>query len=65
MSTCKICLDDFLDEDMIEDIVGAKYCLLDSGAICPNCGVYDHQCEPEESNEPTINDIKKQIEESV
>lgn len=44
-ATCKICLDDFTVEDMIEDIAGAKYCLLDSGAICPVCGVYDHNCE--------------------
>ena len=44
-ATCKICLDDFMLEDMIEDIAGAKYCLLDSGAICPVCGVYDHNCE--------------------
>ena len=32
-------------EDMIEDIEGAKYCLLDSGDICPVCGIYEHQCE--------------------
>jgi hypothetical protein len=61
MSTCKICLEDFPTEDMIEDIQRAKYCLLDSGAICPNCGVYDHECEP--SNERTINDIKRELEE--
>lgn len=47
-STCKVCLTDFLTEDMIEDIEGAKYCLIDSGDICPNCGVYQHECEKEE-----------------
>lgn len=50
-STCKVCLDDFDNEDMIEDIEGTKYCLLDSGDICPVCGIYElcgndeHQCE--------------------
>jgi hypothetical protein len=44
-STCKVCLTDYDDEDMIEDIQGAKYCLLDSGDICPVCGIYQHQCE--------------------
>ena len=48
VSTCHICQDDFITEDMIEDIAGVKYCLLDSGGICPNCGVYDHKCETEE-----------------
>ena len=51
LSTCKICSDDFLTEDMIEDISGAKYCLLDSGSICPVCGVYEHDCNKEESND--------------
>jgi hypothetical protein len=45
LSTCKICLTDYDDEDMIEDIQGAKYCLLDSGDICLVCGIYQHQCE--------------------
>ena len=45
MSTCKVCLNDFDDESMIEDIEGARYCLLDSGEICPVCGVYGHDCE--------------------
>jgi len=55
-STCKVCLDDFDDESMIEDIEGAKYCLLDSGDICVVCGIYElcgndeHKCEGE-SNE--------------
>ena len=44
-STCKICSEDYLTEDMIEDIQGALYCLVDSGDICPNCGIYGHQCE--------------------
>lgn len=44
-STCKVCLTDYNDEDMIEDIEGAKYCLVDSGDICPVCGIYEHQCE--------------------
>ena len=44
-STCKVCSEDYLTEDMIEDIEGAKYCLLDSGNICVVCGVYDHACE--------------------
>lgn len=50
MSTCKVCLNDFDDESMIEDITGARYCLLDSGAICLVCGIYNHDCEGE-SNE--------------
>lgn len=45
LSTCKVCLNDYLTEDMIEDIEGAKYCLFDSGDICLVCGVYDHNCE--------------------
>ena len=45
LATCKICLFDYEVEDMIEDIEGAKYCLLDSGGICLVCGVYDHNCE--------------------
>lgn len=45
MATCKVCLDDFKAEDMIEDITGAKYCLFDSGSICPVCGHFDHDCE--------------------
>ena len=45
MSTCKVCLNDFEDESMIEDIEGARYCLLHSGEICPVCGVYGHNCE--------------------
>jgi hypothetical protein len=32
---------------MIEDIEGARYCLLDSGEICLVCGVYGHKCEEE------------------
>ena len=44
-ATCKVCAGDFDIEDMIEDIQGAQYCLLDSGDICPNCGVYGHECE--------------------
>lgn len=47
MSTCMVCLGDFEDESMIEDITGAKYCLLDSGAICLVCGIYEHNCEGE------------------
>ena len=47
-ATCKTCLVDYPQEDMIEDIEGAKYCLLHSGWICPNCGVYGHECEGEE-----------------
>jgi hypothetical protein len=49
-ATCKVCSIDYPVEDMIEDIVGAKYCLLHSGWICPNCGVYDHTCEEGEAN---------------
>lgn len=45
VSTCKICSYDFDTEDMIEDIQGTKYCLIDSGDICAVCGVYDHDCE--------------------
>ena len=45
MSTCAVCLDDFEDESMIEDIQGARYCLLDSGEICLVCGVYGHKCD--------------------
>jgi hypothetical protein len=45
LATCKVCLNDYEVEDMIEDIEGAKYCLLDSGDICLVCGVYDHNCE--------------------
>ena len=45
MSTCKVCSGDFDNESMIEDIQGAKYCLLDSGAICLVCGIYGHDCE--------------------
>jgi len=44
-STCKVCSVDYLTEDMIEDIQGAKYCLLDSGDICVVCGIYGHECE--------------------
>lgn len=49
-ATCKICSIDYPIEDMIEDIVGAKYCLLDSGEICLVCGVYAHACEEEGVN---------------
>jgi hypothetical protein len=49
VSTCKVCSYDFLDEDMIEDIQGTKYCLLDSGDICLVCGIYQHQCETGEN----------------
>lgn len=45
LATCKVCVDDFNAEDMIEDIEGAKYCLVDSGDICPICGIYEHDCE--------------------
>jgi hypothetical protein len=45
VSSCKGCAFDFYTEDMIEDIQGAKYCLADSGDICPNCGIYGHECE--------------------
>lgn len=44
-ATCHICAGDFELESMIEDIDGTLYCLLDSGDICPVCGVYDHECE--------------------
>lgn len=47
-ATCKICSADFEIESMIEDIQGAKYCLLDSGSICLVCGIYGHNCEGEE-----------------
>lgn len=47
LATCKVCVDDFDVESMIEDIQGAKYCLVDSGDICPVCGIYDHDCEGE------------------
>ena len=60
-STCKICSCDFITEDMIEDITGAKYCLIDSGEICPVCGVYEHKCE--EENERTVNDVVKELAE--
>jgi hypothetical protein len=46
-ATCKVCAGDFDIESMIEDIGGAKYCLLDSGAICLVCGIYGHDCEGE------------------
>ena len=46
-ATCKICSSDFDVESMIEDIQGAKYCLVDSGDICPVCGIYGHDCEGE------------------
>ena len=46
-STCKVCLNDYLTEDMIGDIEGTLYCLIDSGHICPNCGKYGHECEVE------------------
>ena len=49
-STCMVCLGDFEDESMIEDIKGTRYCLLDSGDICPVCGIYGHDCEGD-SNE--------------
>ena len=44
-STCKVCATDYLTEDMIEDIEGALYCLIDSGDICLVCGKYGHDCE--------------------
>jgi hypothetical protein len=51
-STCMVCLGDFDNESMIEDINGTKYCLLDSGDICLVCGIYGLECECEgESNE--------------
>jgi hypothetical protein len=49
VSTCKVCLEDYPNDDLIEDIQGAKYCLLDSGGICPVCGIYEHNCEEEAS----------------
>lgn len=45
VATCKVCLDDYELDSMIQDITGANYCLLDSGEICPVCGVYEHDCE--------------------
>ena len=48
LATCKVCVTDYDVEDMIEDIEGAKYCLLDSGDICVVCGVYEHDCEAED-----------------
>ena len=50
LATCMVCAGDFDAENMIEDIEGAKYCLLDSGNICLVCGIYNHDCEGE-SNE--------------
>jgi hypothetical protein len=47
LATCKICVDDYDIESMIEDTEGAKYCLLDSGEICLVCGIYKHDCEGE------------------
>ena len=44
-ATCKVCSIDYPLEDMIQDITGANYCLLDSGAICAVCGVLNHDCE--------------------
>jgi hypothetical protein len=49
VSTCKVCSYDFYDEDMIEDIQGTKYCLLDSGFICVVCGIFGHECETGET----------------
>ena len=46
-ATCKVCVSDFDIDDMIADIQGAWYCLLDSGDICVVCGVYGHDCEGE------------------
>lgn len=51
MSTCMICLGDFEDDSMIEDITGTKYCLLDSGGICPVCGMYELKCKCEGDND--------------
>jgi hypothetical protein len=51
VSTCMICLGDFEDDSMIEDITGTKYCLLDSGGICPVCGMYELKCKCEGENE--------------
>ena len=51
LATCKICVGDFDVESMIEDIQGAKYCLLDSGDICPVCGTYEHNCEETKDDE--------------
>lgn len=47
LSTCKMCSYDYPNDDIIEDIEGAKYCLMCSGDICPVCGVYAHDCEEE------------------
>jgi hypothetical protein len=47
LATCKICVADYDVESMIEDIEGAKYCLLDSDRICLVCGIYGHDCEGE------------------
>jgi len=44
-STCKTCSEDYLTEDMIEDIQGALYCLMDSD-ICASCG-YHRESQPE------------------
>ena len=51
MSTCMVCLGGFDDESMIEDINGTRYCLLDSGDICPVCGIYGLECECGEGGE--------------
>ena len=52
ISTCMVCLSDFDDESMIEDLNGTRYCLLDSGDICSVCGIYGLECECKgESNE--------------
>ena len=47
VATCKVCLDDYELDSMIQDVEGANYCLLDSGGICLVCGVYEHNCEEE------------------
>ena len=47
VATCKVCANDYLLEDMIQDIEGANYCLIDSGDICLVCGVNGHKCEGE------------------
>jgi len=46
-STCHICKQDDMTEDMQEDIAGALYCYVCSD-ICWTCGVYQHKCEETE-----------------
>lgn len=67
VATCKVCLDDYELDSMIQDIRGANYCLLDSRDICLVCGgVYSRNCEEASVKAPqrTVNDIKREEEES-